>query len=873
VRVRLLLLVAAVVLAGATRLLADISEPAAGLREPGWHSLDVWRQPQGLPQNSVITLIQTRDGYIWVGTRGGVARFDGTRFTVFDDANRGQLRENEVWALAEEDTGPPAPSDHSPVWIATYGGGVSRYAAGRFTVFTKKEGLIDDYATALCSDRHGGMWIGTDRGLSVYRDGRFQGLTTADGLASNIVRYVFRDEDGSFWIGSDKGALSVWRDGRIERPSFTGAMPHSAITWMHRDGVGALWVAASDGLYRIRETRSERFGTEEGLSGNRVRRVLDGPGGSLWILTIAGLDRIAQPEGEKVRIEHVLTLPSLSSALTDHEGSLWIGSLSAGLTRLRQGDFISYTRAEGFTDDYVSTVLEDRRGNVWVGTGSGLMRFANGRLAAVAPPRGASSVSVLSLMEDRDGALWMGTDKGLFTAAVPECASRGCPLGFTAKTADGLPNLNARSLYQDRRGTVWVGLSQEGLVRYGDGRWQRYTTADGLPSNFVRAIREDSDGVLWIGTRGGGLARLKDGAFTVFSEKNGLVNDGIQALHVDVDGVLWIATRQGVSRLEKGTFTTYTIADGLYSNFVYSFLEDGQGWLWMTCAKGIFRVRLSDLRERAAGARRSVTSIAYGFEHGLASTVPVVGHDPASFRTRDGRVWFATVGGLSVTDPSHIQPNHLPPPVHIESARVDGVPVNTSAPLQLPPGRGDLEIHYTGLSFLAPEKMRFKYKLEGYDKDWVDVGNRRVAYYTNIPPREYRFHVMGCNNDGVWNEGGAELAITLAPHFHQTYWFYALCAAGLALLGAATQRLRLRKLQSRERELSARVDESLAQIKVLRGLLPICAACKKIRDDTGYWNQMETYIHAHSQAEFSHSICPDCMAKLYPDYLPKTETG
>jgi ligand-binding sensor domain-containing protein len=842
-------------------LLALVAVPAFAVpgrvvREPGWHSLSVWRQPQGLPQNTVVTLLQTQDGYLWIGTKGGVARFDGVRFTVFDDSDKSRLRENEVWALAEGEEG--------SVWIATYGGGVSVHRNGRFQILTTRDGLAHDYATALLND-HGVMWVGTDRGVSIYRDGTFTNLGVEQGLASNTVRSLFRDRDGTIWVGSDRGGLSIYKDGHFEIPSFEGPHPTAAVINLHRDGRGTMWISTSSGLYRLRDGRFTRYGRDDGLAADRVRRVLDGPKGSLWVVTASGLDRIPRPEDDTPRFESMVTMANLSWGLVDHEGSLWVGSLNGGLARLGQGHFTTYTPADGVLEEYVSTVLEDASENVWVGTVSGLMRYVDGAFASYGG--GLKNRQIFSLANDRSGHLWVGTDRGLFRGDIGRCAPSNCHVEFKQVQAEGLPMFNARVILEDATGGMWLDLHEDGLVKYEDGRFTHYTTKEGLPSNFVRALAQDRQGALWVGTRGGGLARLEDGAFTTYSEKDGLVNDGIQALYLDTLGILWIATRQGVSRFENGRFHSYTAADGLFSNFVYAFVEDGRGSLWMTCSKGIFHVSRRELDAFAAGRARSITSTAYGIEHGLASTVAVVGHHPAAFRTTDGRLWFGTMGGLSIVDPDRLERNTLAPPVHIESVRVDGKRMEPSPTFKVGPGRGDLEIRYAGLSYLAPEKVLFQYRLAPYERDWVDAGNRRIAYYTNIPPGRYRFQVRGCNNDGVWNEAGDGFEINLAPYFYQTYWFYALCVGLVAAAGAATQRWRVERLRARERELSARVEEAVAHIKVLRGLLPICASCKKIRDDRGYWSQMETYIHEHSQAEFSHSICPDCMQRLYPEFL------
>jgi hypothetical protein len=298
-------------------------------------------------------------------------------------------------------------------------------------------------------------------------------------------------------------------------------------------------------------------------------------------------------------------------------------------------------------------------------------------------------------------------------------------------------------------------------------------------------------------------------------------------------------------------------------------VEDDAGALWMSCAKGIFHVGKKQLTDFAEGKIPAVTSVAYGREHGLPSTMATVATHPVGARSRDGRVWFATRGGLTVVDPRALSTNRIAPPVHLEQVSVDERAFDVARVAEVPPGRGDIVFRYTAPSFIAPEKVRFRYRLDGFDREWVDADTRRVAYYTNMPPGRYRFTVIACNNDGVWNEAGAGIALHLAPHFYQTPWFYGACAFALAVAGAATQRRRVKRLEGQARDLSSRVDDAVAQVKVLRGLLPVCASCKKIRDDQGYWNQMEIYIHAHSEAEFTHGICPDCAEKLYPGYAEK----
>jgi hypothetical protein len=344
----------------------------------------------------------------------------------------------------------------------------------------------------------------------------------------------------------------------------------------------------------------------------------------------------------------------------------------------------------------------------------------------------------------------------------------------------------------------------------------------------------------------------------------------VQSLYGAPDDTIWIATRDGLSRFKDGRFVNYRTTDGLFANHIYGVSEDTLGNVWLSCSRGVFRVRKQELDDFAAGRASSITSIPYGIEHGLNSVEATVGSYPTLLRGHDDRMWFATTNGASVLDPRRLSANTLVPPVHLEEVRVDQTSYDPAKAAHAPPGRGDLVFRFTALSYMAPHKVRFRTRLEPYEQEWSEPSALRMKQYTNIPPGRYRFRVIAANNDSVWNETGASCDLHLVPHFYQTYWFRGLLVLAAVLAGVATQRLRIRTLQARERELSTRVEQSLAQIKILRGLLPICASCTKIRDDSGYWSQMETYIAHHSDADFSHSICPDCLVKLYPDYASLT---
>ncbi|MEP7342768.1 MAG: two-component regulator propeller domain-containing protein, partial [Acidobacteriota bacterium] len=812
-------------------LLSEAVFPQDKSKEPAWHNIDAWRQPQGLPQNTVLAILQTRDGYLWIGTKGGVARFDGVRFTTFDDRDKNQLRDSEVWALAE--------GDDSSLWIGTFGGGLSRFKDGKFTVYTTKDGLANDFITSLCKDGEGSIWIGTHGGLSRFKNGLFTNYTVKDGLVHNAVRGLYADTDGGIWVGGAYGGLSYFKDGKGVTQAAQGLSLETEVISICRTRDNDLWIATSDGLFRLRDGKSKKYTTNEGLLSDQITCLHEDAEGNLWIGTYKGLNRYRDGKLSPFRNGNETSMADAIGAIgSDHEGGLWIGFLTEGLGRLRQGEFAGYTMKDGLADDFISSILQDTHGNVWLGTGNGLNLFKGGEFTTLPAENATSGRRILALAEDKERKLWVGTVTGLYRSKdAIGCVDRQCNPKFFPLKNDAVPKMFARVIYPDRAGAIWIGLNLDGLVKYQDGRFTNYGEKDGLSHLAVRGISEDRDGSLWIGTRGGGLNHFKDGKFTVYTEKDGLASDSIQGLYMDRDNVLWIATRQGLNRLKDGRFTSYTVNDGLYSNFVYGFVEDNRGNLWMNCSKGIFRVGKQQLNDFADGKNRSITSVAYGLEHGLSSTVGVAGHHPVAFKTSDGKVWFASSMGASVVDPAKLTTNTLAPPVHIEEVSIDHRNFDLTEAAKAPPGRGDLIFRYTGLSFLAPEKVRFKYKLEGYDQDWVEADGRRSAYYSNIPPGGYTFRVIAANNDGVWNETGAAYTINLSPHFHQTNWFYALGIFSALLILGGGYHFRIRHVKDRERKLRLVVDERTRELqeseRFARSTLDALSAHIAILDQTG----------------------------------------
>ncbi len=748
---------------------------------------DVWTTLNGLPQNSVQALVQTRDGYIWLGTQEGLVRFDGVRFTVFDTRNTPQLKNHYILSLLEDRQG--------NLWIGTSGGGLTRYKDSRFVTYTQRDGLTDSYVRCLYEDRAGSLWIGTDLGgLNEFRDGKFKSYSTQHGLSHNFVRAITEDSQGNLWIGTDGGGLNVLRNGKFTVFNSSNGLSNNFIGALLDDGSGGLWIGTyGGGLVLWKDGRFQSFTTKQGLSNDFVRSLLKDKNGSLWIGTEKGLNRYRDSAFESFSIDDGLSNPNIWSLYEDQEGSLWIGLFGGGLSRLKDGKFITYSRRQGMSDDDIWCIYGDPEGAIWIGTaGGGLNRLKDGKVTLYTTRDGLAHDTVRAIWMDKQGTLWAGTSGGGLSA-FRDGKFR------TYSTRDGLSNDFVRSIYEDSRGNLWIGTNGGGLNRFHDGKFTHYTTKNGFIGDFIRSIQEDSKGNLWVSVESAGLVRIRNGEIKAFTIRDGLPDNRILAIYEDPEGVLWFGTlSSGLIRYKDGEWLRFRRRDGLFDDAVFQILPDSNGHLWMGSNRGIFRVAVNDLNDFARGRIDSIPSQSYGIGDGMKTNECNGGSQPSGWKDRIGKLWFPTNNGLVVIDPDKLPVNRFLPPVQIEKITYDGEIYKEalSKSVRFHPGQGKLEFQYTGLSFLVPEKVRFQYKLEGFDAQWIDADTRRIAFYTNIPPGSYNFRVVACNNDGIWNVTGASFAFVLEPHFYQTSWFYALCIAGIIAAAAGAYRLRIAQMRA-----------------------------------------------------------------------------
>jgi signal transduction histidine kinase/CheY-like chemotaxis protein/ligand-binding sensor domain-containing protein len=761
---------------------------------------EVWQQEEGLPENDVTGIVQTRDGYLWLGTEEGLVRFDGIHFTVFDRSNTPELTSVYIRTLQEGHDG--------SLWIGASGGGLYRLKEGKFSAGPTEDGLSHDTVWALYEGDDGSLWIGTaGHGLGRLKKGKFSRYTTKDGLSDDFIWALKGTEDGSLWIGTNHG-LNRLKDGQFTLYTTREGLPNNVVWSLSLGRAQSLWVGTGGGLCRIQDGKVHVYAGKGSPDRYPVKSVYEDQHGTLWIGTDEhGLERIEGGNISAYTTKQGLSNDTVQAIMEDGEGSLWLGTFGGGLVRLKDTSFITYGNKQGLSKQGINAVYESHDGSIWMGTsGGGLNQLKDGKVTHYTTKQGLPSDEVWSVLESSDGSIWVGT-KGDGLARI----QRGRIT--TYRTENGLSNDSIRALLEDQQGDLWIGTRSGGLNRFRDGKFTLYSTRNGLPSDVVRALYQDPTGTLWIGTEGG-LVAMGGGNFRAYTTKDGLANNEACSIYRDREGTFWIGSCSGgLSRFKDGKFTAYTTRQGLFDDAAFQILEDDQGNLWMSCNKGVYRASKNELNEFAEGIIKQIHCVSYGVSDGMDSRECNGGFQPAGWKTKDGRLWFPTLKGVAVVDPAHLKTDQQPPRVRIEQVLIDGLPVPGLGNIKVPPGHSKLEFCYTGLSFSAPRKVQFKFRLVGFDGNWVDAGSQRIAYYTNVPAGRYRFRVIACNGEGIWNREGASVDIDLQPHFYQTLWFYTLSALLLLAAAIGGYRLRVQQISAHEKDLELRVKERTEELQ------------------------------------------------------------
>lgn len=727
--------------------------------------LRIWQVQQGLPRAAIFSIRQTSDGYLWLGTQAGLYRFDGVRFVAVQGGKGRSLSNLWIQDLCED-------REHN-LWIATDDAGLIRLQGRTASYLGRAEGLPSEHARCLLVDRNGDLWVGTDNGLARFHHGKFVVYRTEQGLPGNEIRALSEAPDGTVWIATAGPHICTWDGTQFKPADFKSLSPRAKINALQISSDKTVWIGTTAGLIRKHGDQERCFTKTDGLADDLIQCLTLARNGGVWVGTKDGFSRLLGDHVETFRTRDGLSQSTVYTLCEDHEGSMWIGT-KHGLNQFADRRTLPFTTTEGLPSNDTGPVLQDQLGNVWVGTlGAGLARYDGRQFSNVATLQtGLLSNTVLSLADGGDGQLWVGTDQGL-------CRLHDGRILDHFTTEQGLPSNIILCLSRDHAGALWAGTTA-GLAEFRDGR---FIPPEGDPDTIrkpVQALIDYRGQYLIASTAGGGLYRLADRKLSLHTDDLQSSHD-IDAFYLDQDNLLWTAIRgRGLGLIDGKKVFQFTVKDGLYDDDIFGIAGDDKGQLWMACSRGIFSVARADLRRFAAGEITRLTSLPFSPTDALRTIECQDGVQPAIWKMRDGCVWFSTIRGIIVIDPQRFGRKLPLPSILIEEVRVNGQDVNPQQMGRLPPGRTNFDFHYTALSFASPTRITFRYKLEGFDKDWVEAGQRREAFYTNLAPGSYRFRVQAINADGSGNEAAQPVNFTLEPYFYQTRWFIPLNVVGLA---------------------------------------------------------------------------------------------
>jgi signal transduction histidine kinase/ligand-binding sensor domain-containing protein len=756
---------------------------ASGQSASAQYRFDTWTTDDGLPQNCINDILQTSDGYLWMTTFDGLVRYDGVRFRVFNSGNTPGIRSSRFLTLFED-------SDRN-LWITTDEVGVTLYRNGDFITYTTADGL--PHRRVGVREDSKGIVIKTELGLLRWKNGKFFPYDSNDGLpyapGDGYWTPGFWSRSGVAW-NVDQSTLR-----RIENGRTTASIP---CKWSSADELrmisetpsGTVWIVTretTNETWRLRNGEFTLMTGEGKLPRKWIKTILEDRNGNTWFGTVdAGLYLLKGDRFTAFTITDGLSSDHTTVVYQDREANIWVGSEN-GLNRLNERTITAFSRQHGLAADNTYPIYQDRSGTVWIGSWTGLTRYSNGEFSNVTQKFGLENENVTAIFEDRSGALWVGTWGPNIYRIRDDSVTR------YSKLLD-LPYNPTHAILEDQEGALWFG-TQQGLIKYQDGRFRRYTKADGLSGEIVFDLFLDRSGALWIGSESG-IAVYRNGEFHAYGASDGVPQYMVRCTYEDDAGTIWVGTYDaGLYRFRDGRFTSCTVRSGLFNNGVFQILEDSQGFFWISCNLGIYRVSRRELDDFAEGRRRKVTSIPYGKREGMLNQECNGGNQPAGIKAADGSLWFPTARGVAVIDPSKISVNFQPPAVLIDEVAIDNKIAHAADELRIGPAQTNFALTYTGLSFIDPERMEFRYRLVGLDSDWIEAGTRRTAYYSHVSPGTYTFEVIAANRDGVWSPQPALIRVVVVPPFWRTWWFTLIAISLLVGLVVVLYRRRISALK------------------------------------------------------------------------------
>jgi ligand-binding sensor domain-containing protein len=747
-----------------------------------------WGTEQGFPQGPVYAIAQSSDGYLWIGAKAGLVRFDGLNFRLIRDAPA--LANASVLGLTSDRDG--------NLWIRLEGATLLRYRDGVFDGPVSDLVSLNSRITVMGPSNQGELMVSlTERGVAIHRPGKFEMVADADALPRSPVLSVAQTPDGSIWVGTRGSGLFRLRHG--ETVSITEGLPDPKVNCLLADVNGNLWVGTDSGVVRWDGSRLTAAGIPASFQSLQVLALVKDRDGNIWLGTDSGgLLRLNDGGASSLDNGEGRSREAVTAVFEDREGNLWIGS-DSGIERLRDSAFVTYSLPEGLPTDGSNPVFVDSENRMWFPpAGGGLWWVKDGRHGRV--NTAGLDRDVVYSIAGGNGDLWLGRQHGGLTVLHPERDS------FTARSytqADGLAQDSVYSVYLSRDGTVWAGTLSAGVSAFRNGRFTNYTTANGLASNTVASILESSDGTMWFAMPSG-VSALSKGHWQSYTPRDGLPSENVNCLLEDSAGVLWVGTASGLAFRGPGGFQIPGGLPAPLRSQVLGLAEDRFGWLWVATSNHVLRVNRDRLLR---GALSDGDLREYGLADGLRGLEGVKRHrsvvtDPA------GRIWISLNRGISVVDPARLAKNSAPAIAQVQTILADGSPIGLGNAVHIPGGRQRITFGFAGLSLSIPDRVRFRYLLEGFDHGWSGPVAAREAVYTNLAPNRYRFRVVASNPDGVWSGKEAAIAFDVAPLFWQSLWFRAVCLLSMLAAIWAFYRFRLRQLT---RILSLRSEERLAE--------------------------------------------------------------
>jgi len=844
--------------------------------------VDQWGISEGIPSNTIHSITQTGDGYLWIATTKGLLRFDGMKFST--------IRFVEGTAVASlENTIPDTlfVDREGTLWIGGSGALTSyRYSTGRFRTFTAADGLSWDRIRHIKDDMKGNLWISFFASyVNRFANEKFSVFNASHGLESSKINAVVEVRNGNLLFGSRENGVYIYNNEKFLKYPIPG-LGNVQIISMVEDRDGDLWIGTNNGLLRVNENGARQYTTSDGLSDNYITRMMEDGDRNFWVGTLKGLNRLKKNQDGAIRFESLLESFLITCLFEDRERSLWVGTYNSGIKRLRDGKFISYAPLEAYQQEILQSLFEDSRGDTWIGTLDGKLFRCRGSdfIERLEPPE-LSGTAIASIAEDAEGNLWLGTNgNGIFLCQLEKNRTL---TRFT--TRDGLADNLVTSISGDSRGNLWCctfgGVS---VIRRGNGVHpviESFNSRDGLSGKVVNNVSEDKTQNIWIAADKG-ITVLKDGKIAKANTTYYLQGVSVTCIHEDLSApgaagrVFWVATHgEGLKRLKLPggaaadfTTTSYTTSYGMTTDFIYQFFEDRRENFWLMSDSGILRVGKDELNRFAAGGAAEINCTSFGLSDGMKSLeFNNEFSRNSALKSRNGEFWFITKKGISIVNPDRIQIDKIPPPVVIEAVFFNRQPVPLHTLKQentnFFKGITDLQFHFTAPTFLYPGKIKFKYRLEGFDRDWISLapGKERAARYDNLGPGLYTFRVTAGNSEGVWNRTGDAAVFTLKPFFYQTLLFKAAVFLLFILLAAAVFYIvKNRPFENREKYKGSPLDPHIAEecTQKLKRLMEI----KKIYCDPA--------ISLHSLAE-KLSVSPHVLSQVlneklnraFPDFI------